>query len=178
MAVKKEEGGFLSSEAIPTDRLAGDSVGMDPSIQLFSIEIEVAERNIDALGHANNAAYVQWMEQVSWAHSQSLGIDLDLYQRLRRAMVIRRHELDYLAPSFLGDRIRAGTWIHRCDNKFFILRNFLFNRIEDGETLLRGATTFVCIDLDSGRPRRMPMEFVTAYGSAAQEQGKINRPGS
>ena len=36
-------------------------------------------------------------------------------------------------------------------------------RVSDGRTLLRALIHYVCIDLDSGKPRRMPPEFVSSY---------------
>ncbi|MCM2331173.1 MAG: acyl-CoA thioesterase, partial [Pseudomonas sagittaria] len=43
----------------------------------FVLAIEVGAEHIDALGHANNAVYVGWLEQCAWAHSQSLGLSID-----------------------------------------------------------------------------------------------------
>ncbi len=37
---------------------------------------------------------------------------------------------------------------------------------DDGVTLLRGGMRFVCIELSSGRPRRLPQEFIDGYGPA------------
>ena len=60
----------------------------------YLIELQVQADEIDALGHANNAVYVSWLERCAWSHSQSLGLDLAEYQRLDRAMAIIRHEVD------------------------------------------------------------------------------------
>ena len=45
-------------------------------------------------------------------------------------------------------------------------RFFQLIRPADGATLLRARTTFVCIELSTGRPRRMPAEFLEGYGRA------------
>jgi acyl-CoA thioester hydrolase len=45
-------------------------------------------------------------------------------------------------------------------------RAFQVIRISDGVTLMRGGMRFACIELSSGRPRRMPHEFVAGYGPA------------
>src|SRR5690625_4703792 len=37
----------------------------------FVLEIEVEAAAIDEYGHANNADYLRWIEQVSWAHSEA-----------------------------------------------------------------------------------------------------------
>ena len=122
--------------------------------------------NIDGLQHTNNTVYVKWCEQVAWAHSVSLGLDLDSYRDLNRAMAITRAEYHYLQASHEGQEIVAATWISEWDKKLTMKREFQIIRIEDGVTLLRARMQFACIDLSSGRPRRMPPEFISGYGSA------------
>ncbi|MDB4825223.1 acyl-CoA thioesterase, partial [Pseudomonadales bacterium] len=39
-------------------------------------------------------------------------------------------------------------------------------RPSDGITLLRAAMRFACIELSSGKPRRMPREFIEGYEPA------------
>ncbi|MDR5867170.1 acyl-CoA thioesterase [Halomonas koreensis] len=132
----------------------------------FVIEIEVEAAHIDAFGHANNAEYLRWVERASWAHSASLGLTLERYRALDRAMAVHRHELDYLAPALEGDRLRLATWIVACDGRLSLTRRFQLRRPADGATLLRARTRFACIALSSGRPRRLPEAFLSGYGRA------------
>lgn len=132
----------------------------------FSLQLEVASENIDGLQHTNNAVYVQWCEQAAWAHSASLGLDLDCYRRLDRAMVITRSEFDYLQASRLGDPISIATWILRWDARLTMERRFQIVRTSDGVTLLRAAMHFACVEMSSGKPRRLPTEFIEGYGPA------------
>ncbi|MBK3866601.1 acyl-CoA thioesterase [Pseudomonas stutzeri] len=134
--------------------------------QAFIIDLQVQPEHIDALGHANNAAYVTWLEQCAWQHSQSLGLGIGDYHRLDRAMAVLRHEIDYLAAAYEGDQLQLGTWICESDRRLKMKRTFQLIRPADGATLLRAQTTFVCIELSSGKPKRMPPEFVDGYGKA------------
>lgn len=133
----------------------------------FIIEIVVDPSAIDEYAHANNAEYLRWIEQVSWAHSESLGLSLARYRELDRGMAVHRHELDYLAPAFEGDRLRLATWIIDCDGRLTLTRRFQLIRPADGRTLLRAHTRFACIELSSGRPRRLPEEYRRIYGEVA-----------
>lgn len=134
----------------------------------FVIDIEVAADDIDGLGHANNAVYVSWLERCAWRHSQFLGLDLAEYRRLDRAMAVLRHEIDYLASAYEGQQLQIATWIVESDQRLKMDRCFQLIRPADGVTLLRAKTTFVCIELSSGKPKRMPAEFVEGYGAALQ----------
>ncbi|MCY1278850.1 tol-pal system-associated acyl-CoA thioesterase [compost metagenome] len=135
----------------------------------FTIDLKVAADDIDGLGHANNAAYVTWMERCAWRHSQSLGLDLAVYRNLDRAMAVLRHEIDYLASAYEEDELQIGTWIVESDRRLKMTRRFQLIRPADAATLLRAQTTFVCIELSSGKPKRMPAEFIEGYGPAVLE---------
>lgn len=132
----------------------------------FIDNVLVQTEDIDELGHANNAVYVRWLERCAWQHSQSLGLGLPEYQQLNRAMVVVRHEIDYLAAAYVDERLQMATWIVSWDSKLRMTRRFQLIRPDDGVTLLRAHTTFACVELSSGRPRRMPAEFVEGYGQA------------
>lgn len=132
----------------------------------FVIDIVVQPEDIDGLGHANNAVYVSWLERCAWRHSQSLGLDLAEYRRLDRAMAVVRHEVDYLASAYEGDQLQLATWIVESDQRLKMTRHFQLRRPADDLTLLRAQTTFVCIELSTGKPKRMPVEFVEGYGRA------------
>jgi len=132
----------------------------------YILHTSVQAADIDGLKHTNNAVYVNWCQQAAWAHSVALGLDLERYRALDRAMVIRHSEFDYLRASRENDAIAVATWIVDWDRKLSIRRRFQVVRVTDGITLLRAAMRFVCIELSSGRPRRLPQEFIDGYGPA------------
>jgi acyl-CoA thioester hydrolase len=131
-----------------------------------TLRTRVAPADIDGLNHTNNAVYVKWCEQVAWAHSVELGLDLARYQTLDRAMAITRSEYHYLQSSREGEEVAVATWIVDWDKKLTMARRFQVIRIEDGVTLLRASMRFACIELSTGKPRRLPKEFIEGYGPA------------
>lgn len=135
----------------------------------FVVDIDVQPADIDGLGHVNNTVYVGWLERCAWGHSQSLGLSLDEYRNLDRAMAVLRHEIDYIASAHEGERLQMGTWIVDTDGRLKMTRQFQLIRPADGLTLLRAQTTFVCIELSSGRPKRMPELFLERYGKSLAE---------
>jgi acyl-CoA thioester hydrolase len=129
----------------------------------FLLELAPRADDIDGLNHTNNAVYVRWCEQIGWAHSESLGLAISDYQRLDRAMAIRRGEYDYLLPTFAGEELTLATWLVGGDGKLVMERRFQLLRKHDQATVLRGRWDLVCIEMSSGRARRMPKEFLDAY---------------
>ena len=117
----------------------------------FTIDITVQAEDTDRLGHANNVVYVRWLEDVSWAHIESLGMTWSLHEKTGKAMAITRTEIDYLASANTGDQLV---------------------RPSDGKTLVRAVSTHACVDMKSQRPARAPKEFAEILGSAVVAGGK------
>jgi acyl-CoA thioester hydrolase len=136
---------------------------------VHAVDLTVSDEAIDVLGHANNVAYLGWLEKAAWAHTTALGLGWDSFQRLNRAMVARHTEMDYIAAAFAGDELRVGTWIVDNDGRISITRRYQIVRPGDGVTLMRARTRWVCVALDSGKPRRMPREFLQGYAVTARE---------
>ncbi|MDF1819934.1 MAG: thioesterase family protein [Alcanivoracaceae bacterium] len=135
----------------------------------YVLTMTVPDEAIDVMGHANNCEYLRWLERIAWAHTEALGLGWDVYQTLNRGMVARHTELEYLAAAFAGDELQIGTWIVENDQRLSIVRRYQIVRVSDQATLLRGRTRWVCVALDSGRPKRMPPEFVSGYAVTADE---------
>ncbi len=129
----------------------------------YILPIIAKAEELDDLGHVNNVSYLRWLEEAAWAHSVALGIGLTEFKNLDRAMVARRHELDYLLPCQLGDELLVGTWITRNDRKLSLERRYQIIRPADNKTVFAGLTHWVCVALSTGKPKRMPPEFIGAY---------------
>jgi acyl-CoA thioester hydrolase len=144
----------------------------------FTLPLVPEAADIDGLNHTNNGAYVRWCERIGWAHSEKLGLGVADYQRLDRAMAIRRGEYDYLLPTQRGDRLTLATWLLAGDGKLTLERRFQLVRDRDGATVLRGRWELVCIEVSSGRVRRMPPEFIRAYESQPRDVRAGAMPGA
>jgi acyl-CoA thioester hydrolase len=132
----------------------------------YVLRMQVQSGDIDGLYHTNNAVYVDWCQKAAWAHSVALGLDLERYRELDRAMVVTQSEFHYLQASREGDEVAVGTWIVEWDGKLTMARRFQVVRLVDGVTLLRARMRFACVEVSSGRPRRLPREFIDGYGPA------------
>lgn len=90
---------------------------------------------IDENGHANNVAYVQWMQDVAVEHYASIGgIEA---QGKDATWVVREHKIEYLLPAFAGEEIEIKTWVENI-RRVRSLRKYEFVRKSDGRVLVRG----------------------------------------
>lgn len=128
----------------------------------FVIQIDVLPDDIDSFRHVNNAVYLRWLTECAWAHSAAVGLPELRCVELRRGMAVRSIQIDLLSPAFLGDHIWVANWLTN-KTRLRASRVYQVVRKRDGLTLLRGTVDFVCIDLDSGKPVRMPQVFDEGY---------------
>jgi acyl-CoA thioester hydrolase len=70
----------------------------------------------------------------------------------------------------LGDDLLLATWLTGGDGKLTMTRRFQLVRVSDKSTLMRGQWDLVCIELTSGKARRMPPEFCDVYNAAVIAQ--------
>lgn len=126
----------------------------------FELSVEVGPEAIDELGHANNVEALRWVEQVGRAHLEAVGFPLDRLLETGGAFVARRHEIDYLAPILLSDRLTVRTRVMAMGGARSIREVAIFR----GETeVARARTEWVFVDLQTTRPRRVPKEILAAF---------------
>lgn len=117
----------------------------------------VPEEAIDQNGHANNVAFVQWMQDIAMQHYLAIG-GLDA-QGQHATWVIREHRIEYLLPAFAGEELEIRTWVENV-RRVRSLRKYEFVRKSDGKVLVRGETDWVFVDTETGKPLAIP-ESVT-----------------
>lgn len=123
--------------------------------------VEVGPEAIDEMGHANNVETLRWVERVGRAHLEAVGFPMDRLFETGGAFVARRHEIDYLRPTFLGDRLMVRTRVASMGGARSVREVAIF-RGED--EVARARTEWVFVDLRAGRPRRVPGEILAAFG--------------
>jgi acyl-CoA thioester hydrolase len=138
---------------------------MDP---VYRHEIKVPADAVDANGHVNNVAYVQWMQEAAISHSDAAGCTANTLA-LGAAWVVRTHQIKYLRPAFAGETIVVLTWVSDF-RKVCSLRKYKFLRSEDQTVLAQAETDWVFIDAKTGRARGIPDEIRRAFQVVAPEQ--------
>ena len=125
---------------------------------IFKKLITVSASVIDGNGHANNVAYVQWMQDIAVEHYASIhGVEA---QGENSTWVVREHKIEYLLPAFEGEEIEIQTWIADV-RRVRSLRCYKFVRRSDASLLVRGETNWVFVDAKTGAPRAIPLSVAS-----------------
>lgn len=126
----------------------------------FQLPITATDADIDELDHVSNLVYLRWVLEAATAHSVARGWGHPEYRALGSVFIVRRHELDYLAPVLRGEQVIAETWVSSWRGASCVRAT----EIKRGDQLvLRAATTWAFISLASGRPVRIPEPLVAAF---------------
>ena len=120
----------------------------------YSVPITVAFRDIDALGHVNNAVYLSYFEQARVSYSFQLtnrGTLQDL------TFILAEANVSYLRPAYFGDQLQVGVRVSEIGTKSFVMEYGIRN--QQGELVARGRTVQVWFDYDTRRSVPVPDEF-------------------
>jgi acyl-CoA thioester hydrolase len=115
----------------------------------------VEASDIDQLGHANNVAYVRWVQEVAAAHWHHLYPPMA--ELPPQVWVVQEHRVRYLRSAYAGDELQVRTWV--ADVKGASSKRLTrIERMADNQLLCAAETQWVLLDGASGRPVRVPGE--------------------
>ena len=96
-------------------------------------------------------------------------------------MAVLRHEIDYLAAAYEGRRTAIGDLDRRVRPAPADEPALPVGTPGGWRHAAAGADYLVCIELSSGKPKRMPAEFIDGYGQAlcspGPEPSRVDRQG-
>ena len=133
----------------------------------YTHTLTVPPAAIDVNGHVNNVLFVQWMQDAAVAHSDAVGCT-QATLALGALWVVRRHEIEYRLPDFLGDVLEIKTWTLDC-RLVSSRRKYEFHRPKDNALLARGQTDWVLIDAKTHRPIAIPQSIQSLYAPPNSE---------
>lgn len=113
----------------------------------FEHEIEVRFRDLDALGHVNNAVYLSYLEQARVAYWQRVAGASGVF----RHFILARVECDYRAPLTLGQRAVVRLRVSHVGRSSFTIEYELLNA-RTRAVVANARTVLVMYDYDAGRP--------------------------
>jgi len=115
-------------------------------------------RDLDALGHVNNAVYLSYFEQARIGYGLRL-LGTDTLRDL--PFILAEATATYLKPAFYGDELEAGVRVTTIGTKSFVMEYALWRKRDD-ELLARGRTVQVWYDYAAGRSQPVPDAFRAA----------------
>ena len=142
--------------------------------QLPPVEVTVYSYECDAFGHLNQAAYLQVFERARW-EILARGPGADLFERNQVWPAVRRATVDYLLPAFPGDVLQVDAEVQKVGGTSLEMRQRAV-RVRDGKLLAELHIVFVIVGKD-GKPKPIPAEIASVFGSRRTHPGEMVRHG-
>lgn len=123
----------------------------------FVFPIRVYYEDTDATGLVYNGNYVRFMERARTEWLRHLGYEQhDLMRELSMAFVVRRAEIDYLAPARFDDLIQIHSHLAHLGKASMTFSQ----QVKLGETLLcQAVSKIACVAYPQMKPMAIPAEL-------------------
>jgi acyl-CoA thioester hydrolase len=121
----------------------------------FTIDVQLRFRDIDGMGHVNNAVYLSYIElartqfYMKFAGKRTLD-EIDF--------ILARVEIDFESQAVWGDQIQVAVWPSRIGTSSFTLSyEIMENR--SGRVLARARSVLVSYDYEKKKSKPIPADF-------------------
>jgi acyl-CoA thioester hydrolase len=128
------------------------------------VPVEIRWRDLDALGHVNNAVYLTYFEHARMGYIAAL-----LGDRIERdprtllpvgfQFILAEVTCSFRSPATLGDRLIVAIWVSQVGRKSFVFEYRISDEVT-GRRLAEGCSTQVWYDYTAGESRTVPGEVV------------------
>ena len=125
-------------------------------------KIPVRFADIDAMGHVNNAVFLNYFEQARIDFFKSrVGTDWDWKNQ---GIVLARNEIDYLLPVLMNDDVMIETSVLEIGRKSMTIGFVVYDgQVEDMQRqFARGKCVLVAFDYKAGKTKEIPEEWKEA----------------
>jgi acyl-CoA thioester hydrolase len=122
----------------------------------FKTEINVRFRDIDGMGHVNNAVFFTYFEEGRKAFFQNIsaGSDLSIFP-----FILAHIGCDFLSPIKLDTRLSLEMWVKEIGTKSFELGYRLVDLADALMTYAKGESVQVCFDYGENKSIAVPAEL-------------------
>ena len=134
-----------------------------PPPGLFRMRRQVEWRDLDQVRHVNNANYLAYIEECNVSATDAFGWPIDRIMEQGVGIVARRYRIEYREPALLHDELEVTSFLSDVKRSTAVRHNEV-RRVRDGALLARAYSLWVFVDLNTGRPMRIPAVFMDSFG--------------
>ncbi len=133
---------------------------------MYEFDSRVRYSEVDAKGRMTWLALMDYFQDCSVFHSESLQVGVDYLAKNHIAWVLSSWQICVNRMPRLADVVTTQTWAYGMKS-FYGYRNFAMND-EKGERLAYANSVWVLMDTQTGRPQRIPQIMPDTFGFEPQ----------
>jgi acyl-CoA thioester hydrolase len=120
-------------------------------------DLTVRFRDIDAMGHVNNAVFFTFFEEGRGAFLRRVFRIVDPSEY---PFILARMSCDYLKPLRMGDQPSVHVWIGEVGKKSFVFKYNIVDRNDTEKIYAAGESTMVLFDYEQNKTVPINEEFM------------------
>lgn len=121
-------------------------------------------RELDSVGHVNNAVYGDYAENAMYEQVAALGWPPARLAETGLALAPQSFHIEYRQPAWFGDSLAVGAWLGEADAGGFVCHSTV-RRVADQELLAQAFAAWRSVNLLTRAPRPLPHDLLTAISS-------------
>jgi acyl-CoA thioester hydrolase len=121
----------------------------------FTIRVRVRFRDVDVIGHVNNAVYFTYMEQARTEYWMHL---FNLHDLNELSFIVAHAECDYKIPARFLDELEVSIRTTSVGNTSFVW-DYEIRKSDDGQLMAKGKTIQVYYDYAQRKGLPVPAEI-------------------
>jgi len=133
-----------------------------PAPEIFTLRKRVEWRDIDMEGHANNAAYVGYLEDLSTQVGRHYGWPMQRLIDSGTIIILRQLRLVYHQPAFMDEEVEIQAWLSDL-RRVSVVRHYRMERVGDGALLAQARGLWVSYDLHKQRLTSVSKEMLDDF---------------
>ena len=153
---------FRHPDTVPGDRREPFPESPPPPPGVFRMRRRVEWREIDQAQHVNNANYLAYIEECNVAAAEAYGWSMARIMARGVAIVARRYRIEYREPAVMHDELEVTSFLADVKRATAVRHNEI-RRVRDDALLARSYALWVFVDLETGRPIRIPPDFMDTF---------------
>ncbi|MGB3947043.1 MAG: thioesterase family protein [Bacteroidia bacterium] len=119
--------------------------------------IQIRFKDIDMMGHVNNANYITYFELARLTYFDALkdeGVTIDW---VNEGVILAKIEMEYKQPILLEDKAFVTTWVSRIGSKSFDMTCSIVRLVDGVEVeAARGLAVIVCFNYKANETIAIP----------------------
>ncbi len=122
------------------------------------VQLRPRYEETDQGGIIHHSRYIVWFETARTELLRDQGLPYRTLEERGIRLLVSEVRTRYRKPAFYDDLITIETSVKSCEGARIHLEYSVLG--PDGEVLCLGETVLACVDVESGRPTRLPHELV------------------
>jgi acyl-CoA thioester hydrolase len=133
-----------------------------PASEVFTLRKRVEWRDIDMEGHANNAAYVGYLEDLSTQVGRHYKWPMQRLIDSGTIIILRQLRLVYHQPAYMDEEVDIQAWLSDM-RRVSVVRHYRMERVGDGALLAQARGLWVSFDLHKQRLTSVSKEMMDDF---------------